>query len=66
MYERADLHLEVEGKVYVILYTSKEILQMFSSSCKPAAFYTESHSEDSCSHKKNVARHIWGFFKGHS
>lgn len=43
VYERVNLHLEVEGKVYIILHTSQEILHMFSSSRKPAAFYTESH-----------------------
>lgn len=35
---------------------------MFSSSCKPAAFYTESHSEDSCSHKKKTLQDTFGDF----
>lgn len=65
--ERAYLHLEMERKVCVILQTSQETLHMFSSQCKPDAFYTESHANMAVhkhTHKKKFARKtFWDFSK---
>lgn len=65
--ERAYLHLEMEWKVCVILQTIQETLHMFSSQCKPDAFYTESHPENGCSQthtqKKFARKTFWDFPK---
>lgn len=46
----AYLHLEMETKVCVTLQSSQETLHIFSSQCKPATFYPESHPENGYSH----------------